>query len=76
MKFPNYIVFLYGNYKKIHKSRIQGWFVILDMEKMLYFFGVAEEKYNFPSRTPAKLLQNSGSHSCKTPAGCLGATKN
>ena len=46
MKFPNYIVFLYGNYKKIHKSRIQGWFVILDMEKMLYFLGVAEEKYN------------------------------
>ena len=30
----------------------------------------------YSGSTPAKLLQNSGSHSCKTPAGCLGATKN
>ena len=46
MKFPNYIVFLYGKQRILHKSRIYGLLASLDMEKILYFLGVAEEKYN------------------------------
>lgn len=46
MKFPNYIVFLYGKQRILHKSRIYGLLASLDMEKILYFLGVAEGKYN------------------------------